>query len=258
MSVFRVEKNENYTIMSNYHLQERKMSLKAKGLLSLMLSLPKTWDYSIAGLVAICKENETSVKTALDELKEFGYLQVVKKMPNETKTGRIEYEYIVYEQKIHKVDTRMEIKVGNELIQELEKQGIENLGVEFQGVEKPIQLNTNKLNTNIDYKYIVDYLNSKAGTKYKDSTPKTRQFIKARINEKFTLPDFEKVIDNMCIEWKGTTMEKYLRPETLFGTKFESYLNRTPKKEPTKKPEARQYSKEQLDELFTNLDEVCL
>ena len=130
MSVIRIEKTKDYTVMSNYHFREREMSLKAKGLLSLMLSLPEKWDYSIAGLVAICKENETSIKTALDELKDFGYLQVIKKMPNETKTGRIEYEYIVYEQK-----------------QEGGKQGVENLGVEIQDVEAPPQYKNNQLNT---------------------------------------------------------------------------------------------------------------
>lgn len=59
MSIVRVNKTNNYTVMSNYHLRNRELSLKAKGLLSLMLSLPDDWDYSIAGLVAICKENET-------------------------------------------------------------------------------------------------------------------------------------------------------------------------------------------------------
>jgi len=71
MAVIRVEKTENYTVMSNYHFKEKEMSLKAKGLLSLMLSLPDNWDYTIAGLVTICKENESAIKSALDELKIF-------------------------------------------------------------------------------------------------------------------------------------------------------------------------------------------
>ena len=73
---------------------------------------------------------------------------------------------------------------------------------------------------------VVKYLNQKTGSHYKASTPKTRQLIKARVKEKFTLEDFETVIDKKCAEWLGDEkMEKYLRPETLFGTKFESYLN---------------------------------
>ena len=89
MAIIRVNKNKNYTIMSNYHLKEKNMSLKAKGLLSQMLSLPDNWDYTIAGLSAINKEKEGVIKTTLDELKHFKYLIVTKKMPNETSTGRI-------------------------------------------------------------------------------------------------------------------------------------------------------------------------
>lgn len=133
MAVVRVNKTSNYTIMSNYHFKEREMTLKAKGLLSLMLSLPDTWDYSIAGLVAICKENESAINSTLKELKKFGYLEVHKLMPNETASGRIEYIYDIYEQPHGK--------------QTIEKQGVENQGVEFQGVENPVQLSTKKSKT---------------------------------------------------------------------------------------------------------------
>lgn len=74
MSVVRINKNNNYTVMSNYHLRDRELSLKAKGLLSMMLSLPDGWDYSIAGLVAICKENETDIKAILNELEKLKYI----------------------------------------------------------------------------------------------------------------------------------------------------------------------------------------
>lgn len=97
MTTFRVIKNRDYTIMSNYHLKEKKMSLKAKGLLSLMLSLPEDWDYSIEGLSAISKESPKQIKLVLEELKKFNYLYINKLMPNQTKTGRIEYVYDIYE-----------------------------------------------------------------------------------------------------------------------------------------------------------------
>lgn len=129
LAVIRVNKTGDYTVMSNAHLKEKEMSLKAKGLLSVMLSLPDTWDYSIAGLCAICAENVTAIKSTLGELKKFGYLVVTKKMPNETESGRIEYEYNIFE-KPQK--------------QAIEKQGIENLPLENQGVENPAQLNTKK------------------------------------------------------------------------------------------------------------------
>lgn len=80
------------------------------------------------------------------------------------------------------------------------------------------------------YESIVAYLNKQASTHYKPTTPKTRDLIKARWNEGFREEDFKRVIHNMIADWGGSDWEKYLRPETLFGTKFESYLNRKPKK----------------------------
>ena len=75
------------------------------------------------------------------------------------------------------------------------------------------------------YKEIINYLNNVLGTNYKYTTKKTQDCIKARLNEKVTVDDFKKVIDKKAKEWLGTDMEKYLRPETLFGNKFEGYLN---------------------------------
>lgn len=75
------------------------------------------------------------------------------------------------------------------------------------------------------YDEIISYLNEKAGTRYKPTTAKTKTAIKARLAEGFTLDDFKTVIDNKCRDWLGTEWEKFLRPETLFGTKFEGYLN---------------------------------
>lgn len=76
---------------------------------------------------------------------------------------------------------------------------------------------------------MIEYLNLKLGTNYKTSTRKTRDCIKARYNEGYRLDDFKLVIDKKYNEWNGTDMEKYLRPETLFGNKFEGYLNQKEK-----------------------------
>lgn len=75
---------------------------------------------------------------------------------------------------------------------------------------------------------VVDYLNEKAGTHYRAGVSKTQSLIKARANEGFTEADFRTVIDKKCADWIGTEYEQYLRPQTLFGTKFESYLNGVP------------------------------
>ena len=75
------------------------------------------------------------------------------------------------------------------------------------------------------YIKVIQHLNEKAGTRYKSSSSKTKTCIHARLAEGFTLDDFYTVIDKKCAEWIGTDWEKFLRPETLFGTKFEGYLN---------------------------------
>ena len=104
------------------------------------------------------------------------------------------------------------------------------------------------------YKSIVEYLNQKAGTHYKPSSKATQSKIHARLKEGFTLDEFKIVIDKKVAEWKGTEMEQYLRPETLFGTKFEGYLNANIVKKEGNKPSSnkfnnftgRQYSAENM------------
>lgn len=137
--IVRVNKTDNYSVMSNFHLRDNNLSLKAKGLMCVILSLPDEWEYSIAGLAAINKENETAIKSALKELKDAGYLVVTKLKPNETSTGRIEYIYNFFE---------IPNNTENEK-QGTKKQGIEILPLEILPIENQGQLNTNILNTNI-------------------------------------------------------------------------------------------------------------
>ena len=91
MAVFRVEKTKDFTIMSNHHLRNPKLSLKAKGLLSLMLSLPEDWDYTTKGLAQICKEGVDSIGTALKELERYGYLTRRRLRCENGQLGDIEY-----------------------------------------------------------------------------------------------------------------------------------------------------------------------
>lgn len=119
-----------------------------------------------------------------------------------------------------------------------------------------ISISNSKSISNINnIEEIIYYLNSKCETKYRSSTPKTQQLIKARQKEGFKLEDFKTVIDNMTSKWKGTDMEQYLRPETLFGTKFESYLNikqTTPKQETSYLDNLQQAIRELEDERNRN------
>ena len=143
MSTFRINKTKNFTVISNIHLKEKKMSLKAKGLLTLMLSLPEDWDYSIKGLISICVENRLAIRNALDELKEFGYLRIEKLYPDSDRK-KIEYEYNIYEVPIS-IEKRQ--KKQDSKNQGVENQHLENEDVENQSVEKQPQLKTNTLST---------------------------------------------------------------------------------------------------------------
>ena len=95
MAVFRVEKNRGYTVMSNHHLRNTELSLKAKGLLSMMLSLPEEWNYTTRGLAAICKEGTDCIGSALKELEKTGY--IVRNRIRDNKGKIVDVEYVIYE-----------------------------------------------------------------------------------------------------------------------------------------------------------------
>ena len=116
-----------------------------------------------------------------------------------------------------------------------------NKSEQLQGVEQVEQQQTNNNLTILSkkkeknkyiYSEVIDYLNIKAGTSYRVNTKNTQSLINARIAEGYTIEDFKTVIDIKCKSWIGTEWEKYLRPQTLFGSKFENYLNEN-KKVPT-------------------------
>lgn len=99
MAVFRIEKNKNYTVMANYHLRDISLSLKAKGLLSLMLSLPEDWDYTTKGLACICKDGVDSICSTVKELEKAGYVRR-RRLRNEL--GHLtEIEYTILEKPAH-------------------------------------------------------------------------------------------------------------------------------------------------------------
>ena len=96
MATFRIEKTKDFTVMSNYHLRDKRLSLKAKGLMSLMLSLPEDWNYTTAGLSAICKDGRDSIRATVNELEEAGYLVRTRLRNANGQLANI--EYTVYEQ----------------------------------------------------------------------------------------------------------------------------------------------------------------
>ena len=148
MATIRVEKNKNYSVMSNTPLQDKNLSLKAKGLLALVFTLPEDWEYSINGVCKIVKESKAAVMTAFDELEKFGYL---KRERNRAKGGKFAgFTYVFYE-------TPQETKSEEECTD------IEEPYSEKPYTEKPYTENPTQQNTNI-----TKYLNKKTCQQSKD------------------------------------------------------------------------------------------
>ena len=133
MAVFRIDKTRDYTVMSNHHLRNTELSLKAKGLLSLMLSLPENWDYTTKGLAAICKDGIDSISSCIRELEKHGYI-IRERMRNE-KGQLTTIEYTILEQ-------------PKSTPPEREKPIRENPVLDIPAQVEPIQENTAQLNTN--------------------------------------------------------------------------------------------------------------
>lgn len=133
MSVFRIEKTADYTVLSNFHFREKEMSFKAKGLLSFMLSLPNNWDYSVEGLESFSSDGKDSIISGLKELEKFGYL--VRKQKTDEKGKFCGYDYIIYEKPLNEQPFT-------------ENPQTENPFTENPSTENPQQLNTNISNTN--------------------------------------------------------------------------------------------------------------
>lgn len=135
MAVFRVEKSTNYTVMSNYHLHDRRLSLKAKGLLSQMLSLPDDWDYTLAGLATINLESKDAIRAAVNELEQAGYITRRRTTDAQGKFGA--NEYIIRESPLSAHPS-------------LENPMMEKPTLENPSLENPTQLSTKA--TNIEKK----------------------------------------------------------------------------------------------------------
>lgn len=157
MAVFRVEKNENYSVMANYHFRDKSLSWKAKGILSNMLSLPDDWDYSLAGLTMLSNDGAGTTRSAIKELERHGYLI---RRPIREKGKIVDWEYLIFEYP----------QVEN---QDVEKPFVKNPQVEKSQVENPPQLNTNGLNT--------DGLSTNGLSTY--NRPRATRFIPPTIDE---------------------------------------------------------------------------
>ena len=140
MAVFRVERNTGYTVMSNHHLRNKNLTLKAKGLLSQMLSLPEDWDYTLAGLSYINREKIDAIREAIRELEKAGY--IVRSRERDEK-GRLRgADYVIYEQPQQPTSD----------LPTLENPTLDNPTLEKPTLENPTQINKDILNTNLPKK----------------------------------------------------------------------------------------------------------
>lgn len=220
MSVFRINKTNNFTIMSNRHFKEKKMSLKAKGLLSLMLSLPDDWDYSIAGLATLSKDGKDSVMSALGELEKFGYLTRTRLINDKGQFAGVEYN--IYENPV------------------AEKPNEDSENSEKPNSEKQGQLITNSTN------HLFDKLFDLLSTNERDAEliALYREYIEMResINAPLTEIGLEKLIDRAKRLSNGNIRIERVLLETAIINNWKNVY-------PPRESELARLSKEVADDL---------
>lgn len=195
MSVMRVKKDKNYTVISNGLLQDKDISLKAKGLLCVMLSLPDKWEFSIAGLAAISHEGETSIRSTLQELERNRYLERGKVKDENNKV--VGWDYIVYEKKFNEKDRVYKDEANRVYADRKKKKPCDESPVVGNNhVESERQLSTNKESTQQESNYISHQTDLKASDapipaeSVRKEKPKSLWNISREItgNDPFTFP----------------------------------------------------------------------
>ncbi|MCH8641136.1 conserved phage C-terminal domain-containing protein [Staphylococcus lugdunensis] len=232
MATFRtIKESGDFVTVHKSFIFDSNLSAKAKGILLYFLSRPDNWQIYTSEVVKHMNDGQKSINSGIQELMKHKYVHRIQKR---TEAGIFNgYEYLVYEK-----PTEMPFSANGLSANGFSENGkTENRKGQTTNNNRTNNDLTNIDNTNIDenilsssstaypYKDVIDYLNQQTGKQYKSTTKKNQTVIRARIDEGFTLDDFKKVIDNKVTEWKNSDMAKYLRPETLFGTKFEGYLN---------------------------------
>lgn len=222
-------------LYSNILLKLYLRSLKNDGKLVVNDRIP----YNAEMLASVTGHQIGTVKQALSIFKDLGLIDVLENgaiymldIQNFIGRGSSEADRKrEYRQRIETDRTNVQTKVRE--ISEKSPPEIE-IEIELEKEIKNIHSPAKQDNTSKEVYEIIDYLNLKTGKSYKHTTKKTQSLIKARLNERFTVDDFKKVIDNMCAKWIGTKWEEFLRPNTLFAGKFDDYLNQTPTKSETR------------------------
>lgn len=232
MAIIRQKREKHFSVISNDVLNDKRLSFKARGLLVYMLSMKDDWKFYTTELVSHSeRDGIKSIRSALNEIEAMGYLR---RTQLRGKHGHFE------EQDWELLDTPTispEVPLRHAAERQTAKRHAANGTLTNTNSNK--NLNKQELNKDSqakarqphheDYEEIISYLNKKTGHNYQASTPKYRQLINARFKQHATVDDFKKVIDKKFDEWHNDPkMSVYLRPTTLFGTKFNDYLEQDP------------------------------
>ncbi|EGQ2719074.1 alpha/beta hydrolase [Staphylococcus pseudintermedius] len=220
-----------YSIITANVRYDNRLTDSEKLLFAEITSLSNKYGYCTASngyFAKLYEVTKVTVSRRIANLKECGYLQVeIIREGNEIKQRKM-YPLTEMIRPINTNDnTPINNSVNTPIITNVKENNTSNNNTSINNINRIDILSGDP--TSYPYRDVIDYLNKQTGKQYKSTTKKNQTVIRARTDEGFTLDDFKRVIDNKVAEWKGTDMEKYLRPETLFGTKFEGYLNQTPK-----------------------------
>lgn len=225
---------KGYGISPKLVMRDKDLSIEAKAIYAYMSSFAGNGESAFPSIKLACIDlnvSENRFRKHRDQLVNKGYITI----EHNKKKGKFHNNVYIINQIIESpyLQNTMTVKHHDGKTPARQNEGTNN--------NSSLNNNSSSNNNSKDIVEIINYLNDATGKKYRHSTQKTQSLIKARLNEKFTIDDFKKVIDIKVAEWKhNEKMQKFLRPETLFGTKFEGYLNQ----------ETTIWKHDQFDELF--------
>lgn len=249
----------NYTNISNQLIRDSRLSWKARGIFAYLWSQADEWDFYVSEVAKHATDGRDALRSGLKELEKYGYLT---RKPRSDANGKFDgMDWVLTDKPVESVENTVDGKTQQKTQKSLEN-ALDEKAVrrDKRPTEDPTLRNNNSKNyqnkevtternkdnsqagqspatpspvnekEKIPYKEIIDYLNKKTGSRYKDVAG-NQKMIRARWNEGYRLDDFKKVIDNKTDAWLGVVakdgreMSQFLRPSTLFGNKFDQYLN---------------------------------
>lgn len=235
MAILRTIHDSHFTTVANDTVRDPSISFKAKGILFLLLSCSDNWSFTEAWIATRSTDGLTAIKSALHELENAHYLKRYRLRNEDGTLGEGVYE--VYERPYDSDEPICSSPMSENRTLDNEPLRNNNIPISDGTEEKQSK------NTHGAFEEVIAYLNTKAGKNFKASSKHTAALISARFKEGFSIEDFKRVIDNKVADWKlRPEMERYLRPETLFGSKFEGYLNEAPAKKESKSQSSLGYS----------------